>query len=53
MKEMNQSLDLTPSRQGYTRMLLTLVESTTNEKDRQWAKKEIMRLVGNAPWKDE
>lgn len=48
-----RTLDITPTRQGYTRMLLTIVESTTREEDRQWAKEEIMRLVGNAPWKDE
>jgi len=45
-----KTLDLTPTRKGYTRMLLTIVESTTREEDRQWAKEEIMRLVGNAPW---
>jgi len=31
-------------------MLLTIIESTTVEEDRQWAKAEIMRLVGNKPW---
>tara|TARA_B100000927_G_scaffold74836_1_gene59619 strand:+ start:1324 stop:1476 length:153 start_codon:yes stop_codon:yes gene_type:complete len=44
------TLDITPSRRGYTRMLLTIIESTTVEEDRQWAKAEIMRLVGNKPW---
>ena len=44
------TLDITPSRRGYTRMLLTIIESTTVEEDRQWAKAEIFRLVGNKPW---
>ena len=37
------SVDITPSNAHYRRMLVTIINHTENEEDREWAKAELKR----------
>lgn len=41
---MTATLDLTPSPAAYEKMLLTIIEDSSNEDDRQWAVTELQRV---------
>lgn len=38
------SVDLTPSKRGYTYMLKIVSKNSTSAKDRAWAKKELQKI---------
>lgn len=41
-----ETIDMTPTREGYTNMLLLLIEASTNPQDVAWAKAELHKMTG-------
>lgn len=39
-----ETIDLTPTREGYINMLKLLIENSTNAEDVVWAKEELTKL---------
>ena len=46
-------IDITPSRQAYGRMLLIIAMRSLNPNDVEWAKREILELIGNDSWENK
>lgn len=44
-----ETVDLTPTREGYIVMLRTIIEGSTNKDDVVWAEREIVKLGGSMP----
>jgi hypothetical protein len=43
-------IDLTPTPNGYRNMLRLIIDCSTNEADREWAKVELARVGGVKEW---
>jgi hypothetical protein len=41
-----ETVDLTPTREGYIVMLRTIIEGSTNKDDVEWAERELAKLSG-------
>ena len=45
-----KSIDVTPSPEGYRKMLRVIADNSTVAKDRTWAKRELRRVKGVKRW---
>jgi hypothetical protein len=41
----HETIDLTPTPEGYVNSLLLIIESSTKPEDRKWAKEELVRAM--------
>jgi len=42
---MKETIDLTPTKEGYIHMLTVIIESSTKPSDIKWAKNELFKLA--------
>lgn len=50
MKDEQKTIDLTPSPNAMRQMLKLVVESSTKEEDREWARAELKRIKHVKAW---
>ncbi len=45
-----ETIDVTPTPDGYRHMLQVIIDHTTSAKDREWAKAELARVANVTEW---